>query len=314
MAAKTAFAPAPTAHELACVVLSLRNERGLVPAVQSLMAQDTPSEIVVVNSGGGNPEGTLRQAGLRTTVITRDERLNPGAVRNLGIAATHAPCVAFLAADCMAEPGWVSGRLRQHRSGALAVASAVTNAHPHSYCAWASYMLLFARRVPGPIVPRHDRLLYGASYARELFHHYGQFQEDLRTGEDTEFHERFGGSVPIAWAPDVRTAHRHPTGVGALMLDQYVRGVRMAQAKARIWGRPHGWTVTRETIRSLPRHLKYAWFGAGPEHRPQLAAACLLVPPAVLAYVFGALLSDRKNFAQLIGRPRTGLGKRGDTA
>jgi len=79
--------PAPTGPELACVVLSLRNERGLVGAVQSLLAQDTPSEIVVVNSGGGDPEGTLRQAGLRTTVVTRHERLNPAAASDKRLPA-----------------------------------------------------------------------------------------------------------------------------------------------------------------------------------------------------------------------------------
>lgn len=293
MVPSTACEARPTAHELACVVLSLRNEQGLVAAVQSLRAQDTPSEIVVVNSGGGDPEGTLRQAGLCTTVITRHERLNPGAARNLGIAATHAPHVAFLAADCIAEPGWVSGRLREHRRGAPAVASAITNAFPHNSCAWASYVMLFARRVPGPIVPEYDRPRYGASYARELFHRFGLFHEGMRTGEDTEFHERFGDTVPIVWAPDVRTAHRHPTRIGALLLDQYVRGVRIAQAKLQISGRPYGWTVTRDTIRNLSRHMKYVWYGVDPEHRQQLVVAYLLVPPAVLAYVLGALLSDR---------------------
>jgi len=280
-------------HELACVVLSFRNEAGLVAAVRSLLAQDTPVEIVVVNSGGGTPEETLRQAGLSARVITRHERLNPGAVRNLGIAATRAPYVAFLAGDCIAEPGWVSGRLREHLRGALAVGSAVTNAYPQSRCAWASYTLLFARRVPGPIVPNHDRSLYGVSYARELFGRFGLFRDDMRTGEDTEFHNRFSNIVPIAWAPYVRTAHRHPTRVRALILDQYVRGVRTAQAKRQIWDRPHDWTVAKDAVRNLPRHMKYVWFGVDPEHRRQLVGACVLIPPAVLAYVLGALLSHR---------------------
>src|SRR5437879_6998899 len=135
------FGEAAMAHELACVVLSLCNEPGLVAAVRSLLAQDTPAEIVVVNSGGGDPGATLREAGISIEVTTRHERLNPGAARNLGVAGTRAPYVAFLAADCIAEPGWVSGRLRGHRSGALAVASAVTYAGPHSSYALASYLV-----------------------------------------------------------------------------------------------------------------------------------------------------------------------------
>lgn len=278
-------------HELACVVLSLRNEPGLVAAVRSLLAQDTPAEIVVVNSGGGDPGATLRKAGISVEVTTRHERLNPGAVRNLGVATTRARFIAFLAADCVAEPGWVSGRLREHRSGALAVASAITNAYPHSCCAWASYMLLFSRRVPGSSVPPGDRLLFGLSYARELFERFGLFREDMRTGEDEEFNDRFSDAVPIAWAPGVQTAHRHPTRVQALMLDQYRRGMRMSQAKCEIVGTPQAWPIARYTLRHLPRDVQYVWHGVHPRHRRRLVGACLLMPPAVLAYVLGALVS-----------------------
>ncbi len=279
------------AHELACVVLSLRNEPGLVTAVRSLLAQDTPAEIVVVNSGGGDPSGTLQREGISVEVTTRHERLNPGAVRNLGIAATRSPYVAFLAADCTAEPGWVSGRLRAHQGGSLAVASAVTNACPRSCSAWTSYMLTYSRRVPGPSVPAADRLLFGLSYARELFDRFGLFREDMRTGEDEEFNERFNSVVPIAWAPEVRTAHRHPTRLQALILDQYVRGSRMAQGKLQIVGAPQAWHITRYVLRHLPRDVQYVWHGVHPRHRRRLVGACLFMPPAVLAFVLGALLS-----------------------
>ena len=277
--------------QLACAVLSLRNEPGLVAAVRSLLAQDRPAEIVVVNSGGGDPGATLRKAGISVHVATRHERLTPGAVRNLGIAATSAPFIAFLAADCIAEPGWVSGRLREHRGGALAVASAITNAYPHSCCAWASYMLMFSRRVPARSVPQSDRLLFGVSYARELFERFGQFREDMRTGEDEEFNDRFTNDVAITWAPDVRTAHRHPTGLRALMLDQYRRGIRMSRAKFEIVGRPLAWDIARSTVRHLPRDVRYVWQGVDPQYQTRLVGACLLAAPAVVAYVLGLLLS-----------------------
>src|SRR4029077_1279143 len=142
-----------------------------------------------------------------------------------GIEATRAPYVAFLAGDCVAMPGWVAGRLRFHRVGALAVASAIVNAYPWNYFAWASYILLHARRMPG--VPPYKAGLYGVSYARELFDRFGRFRADLEGGEDSEFNARFAKSVRIEWAPHVRTAHRHPTNPQWLLRDQYVRGRRM---------------------------------------------------------------------------------------
>src|SRR5262249_39445175 len=92
--------PEDASGQLACVVLSLENEPGLVDAVRSILAQRPTPEVVVVNSGGGDPASTLRAAGIDVPVIDVRRRLLPGAVRNLGIGATSAPVVAFLAADC----------------------------------------------------------------------------------------------------------------------------------------------------------------------------------------------------------------------
>ncbi len=169
--------------ELACVVLSLRCTPGLVEAVRSLEEQSPRPEIVVVNSGGGDPAAMLRAAGLDVRVINRHDRLLPGAARNLGIAATRKRYVAFLAADCRAEPGWVAARLRAHRAGAKAVASAMTNAFPESLVASAAYLRLHWRRMPD--TPSSERLLYSVSYERTLFERFGGFREDLREGEDT---------------------------------------------------------------------------------------------------------------------------------
>src|SRR4051794_31525204 len=130
---------------LACVVISLRNQPGLVDAVRSLVDQSERAEVVVVNSGGGDSTTTLRDAGLHVPVIDLPRRLFPGAARNLGIDATRARYVAFLAADSRAHPGWVAGRLREHRSGAAAVAGALTNASPESRSASAAALLLHHR-------------------------------------------------------------------------------------------------------------------------------------------------------------------------
>ncbi len=210
------------APDIACGVLSFRDEPGLVDAVRSLLTQSVAAEVVVVNSGGGSPAERLAAAGLSVSVFTRDERLYPGAARNIAIKQTSAPFVSFLAADCVALPGWIAGRLREHRGGAVAVAGSLTNAYPESTTAWASLLLLHSRMLE-VIAPRR-RLLYGLSYDRRLFEHYGRFREDLRAGEDTEFNGRFDADHSIAAPRDVRTAHRYPTSLAHLFSDAYRRG------------------------------------------------------------------------------------------
>ena len=277
--------------DLACAVLSLGSPPELLDAVRSLLAQSEPVEIVVVSSAGGGAASALAAAGLDVPVIERTERLFPGAARNLGIASTRAPYLAFLAADCWAEPGWAAARLRSHRAGAAAVASAVTNPYRRNLAAWASYVALFSRRMPG--APSAEALLYGASYDRSLFERFGRFREDLRGGEDTDFHQRLtAGGVSIAWEPAGRTAHRHPRRLGALLVDQYRRGARSATA----WTRLQAWRpreVAANALHRVPDGVGRAWRSAGPGERPWIAAASLLLPAAALAYAAGALHAAR---------------------
>ncbi len=208
---------------LACVVLSFRCEPGLVRAVRSLLTQEEqPAELVVVNSGGGDAAGVLRAAGIDVPVVERAEPLYAGGARNLGIDATSARWVAFLAADCHAEPGWVAGRLREHRAGALTVASMVTNPNPANDIAAAGFLLVFGVRT---IVSRPRRwAAYGLSYDRSLFERHGRFREDMRTGEDTELNDRL--KILPAWARDVRTAHPNATTLRGFVRDQWTRAHR----------------------------------------------------------------------------------------
>lgn len=280
--------------DLACVVLALGNPPELRAAVRSLLDQGEPVEVVVVNSGGGDARASLARDGADVQVVETPGRLLPGAARNLGIAATRAPFVAFLAADCLAEPGWAAARLRAHRAGAQAVASAVTNPFRRDLAAWASYIALFSRRMPG--TPAGEALLYGVSYARGLFAACGTFREDLRGGEDTDFHNRLREHTVIAWEPAVRTAHRHPRRLTELLRDQYRRGARSAAAWRKLQG-PQPREVALIALRRLPADFKRAWRcsstagsagAAGASDRLWIAAAGLVLPAAALAYAAGA--------------------------
>ena len=161
-------------------------------------------------------------------VIERTERLFVGAARNLGIAATTAPYVGFLASDCTAARGWSHHRIKAHHKGQATVASAVVPSHRRSCIASASHIALFRRRLPG--VDPKQAALYGASYERALFATYGLFREDIRVGEDTEFHARLPAGKKPVWNGRVRAVHASPTRLVDLLRDQYGRGARMSDS------------------------------------------------------------------------------------
>lgn len=276
--------------ELACAVLSYRDEPFLIDAVRSVLAQDILVEVVVVNSGGGDPAARLAAAGLRVPVCSFTERLYPGAVRNVGIDQTRAPYIAFLAADCLAAPGWAAARLRAHHAGAAAVASPPTNAYPESSTAWASLLLLHNRRLA--VTRPSQRLFYSLSYDRELFERFGRFREDLRAGEDTEFNARFREHTPTVLAPDAVTAHRYPTELRTMLRDSFRRGRLQARMQGAIEGRgPRNVRVALRGPFGVLRSLVVSGRSPRPE-RGMLLRALPLAIAAAFAYTAGALTTS----------------------
>lgn len=281
--------------ELACAVLSYRDEPFLIEAVRSVLEQSVPVEVVVVNSGGGDPARRLADAGLSVTVHSFPERLYPGAVRNVGIDQTRARYLAFLAADCLATPGWAAARLREHRAGAAAVASPPTNAYPESLIGWASLLLLHNRRLMATR-PR-QRLLYSLSYDRSLFARFGRFREDLRAGEDTEFNARFHEHVTPVLAADVVTAHRYPTDFAAMLRDAFRRGGLQARMQGAIEGRgARRLRVVLRGSRNVIRSLLVASQSPRSERR-RLYRAWPLTVVAGVAYSIGALIATDRSGA-----------------
>ncbi len=209
--------------EMAVIVISVGAPPELEAAIASILRQDIPVELVIVNSGGGDVRKWLPAGAEGVRIVESDTLWGPGTARNMGIEASRAPYVAFLAADCEALEGWVRHRLQHHRDGATAVASALVNSNPLSVVAWAYHLSLFAKRFPG--TPANKAARYGGSYDRQLFVRHGLFEE-IRVGEDTEFHSRIRRRKALKWVPEVRTVHRNVTSVTQAWKDQHRRGLR----------------------------------------------------------------------------------------
>jgi glycosyltransferase involved in cell wall biosynthesis len=255
--------------------------------VRSLAGQDPRPEIVVVNSGGGDPGPRLAAEGLEVRVVNVAERLLPGAARNAAVEGTEAPYVAFLAADCVAEPGWVAARLRAHRDGAAAVASVLTVTPTATRSECAAHLLLHRRRTPD--TPPEQRLLYGLSYERALLARVGPFREDLRQGEDSELNARLPATATVAWTPDVRTVHRHPRSAWPLLRDQYARGRRRAVALLELDPARARRAILSSGRANVREALAHARRTSDPAERELLLRGRPLLWPAALAYVTGGL-------------------------
>ena len=277
--------------DLAVVVLSYGPRPTITDAVHSLLEQDTRAEIVIVHSGGGEPPDALTTANAAVRLIVVNRRLYPGAARNVGVASTKAPHVAFLADDCMAGSGWVRHRIVRHRSGARAVASALACHKPHVPVALAAHLSLYCRRMPraNPDVA----LRYGVSYDRNLFATYGLFREDLESGEDTEFNQRLSPADAPHWAAEIITVHRGAESVGAFFRSQWSRGKRMAHAW-RALGAFGASEVGRNAIARTAMILREMWGVVEPRQRVTAALSVPLIALGNIVYACGALMSGAR--------------------
>ena len=269
--------------------MGYRNQATIVRAVRSVLEQRAPEpfEVVVVTSGGDSSAAAVTAAFPDVTVIESRERLLPGRARNMGLRVASGEFVAFVAADCEAQPGWAAGRLAAHRRGHPVVAAALTNAGPDRPWAWASHFDLFCARLPGrPAGPvaYPDAAAHGLSFERSAVDLIGPFDERVHIGEDTDAARRLAETgMEIYFEPVVQTAHRGPEGTVALLRDHRRRARLAASHRADELPAITRWDAVRECgpawWRRMRRSVVVSWRYADGERRrllvslPWLAAA-----------------------------------------
>lgn len=205
--------------------------RGLERALRSLQGQMTSGEgeIVVVGSSPSSFASFDWRRYPEVTLVPAQTELLPGETRNRGIRASTSDLIAFLASDCVAEPGWVSERIKLHGAGFDAVACSVTYAGRRTPWRLGAHYFLFGYRAPA----RTDRVIvsfpdprgHGLSLSRALLDRVGGYAEDLRVGEDTDLYFRLGSQpIPIVYSPRIRCAHSAPWTPISVFSDLFRRG------------------------------------------------------------------------------------------
>jgi len=115
------------------VVIPARDAAATLPAtLGALAAQELAAafEVLVVDDGSSDATAALAAAHPVVTAVLPGAGAGPGAARNVGIAASRAPIVAFTDADCAPAPGWLAAGLAALASGADVVQGRVEPAGP----------------------------------------------------------------------------------------------------------------------------------------------------------------------------------------
>lgn len=107
-----------------CVVIPVRNDPN---GVESALASIPPVPVVVVDDASDDPQSLAQvvdkvrmRTGATITLVRLPKNVGPGIARNRGVELCTHPLVAFLDADCVAEPGWLSAHLHHFDDPSIA--------------------------------------------------------------------------------------------------------------------------------------------------------------------------------------------------
>jgi len=172
------------------VVPSFNEEAHIRHCLLSLSHQQTarPYEVIIVDSSTDATPQIIRREFPTVRLIRCDQRTFPAQARNIGIQQARGPLIAFLDADCIANPLWIDAIICAHQKDNLAIGGSIALAPSFSLAGAVLFAIEFSEFTPGS-PPRQIRWLPSCnlSVKREALEKYGAFPTHLEASEDILF-------------------------------------------------------------------------------------------------------------------------------
>lgn len=181
-----------------------------------------PYEIIVINSHCSELVADVGTQ-FHARILAGSGTDTAATARNVGVDAALAGILAFIDADCSAEPQWLESLYDSLSNGMIAVGGPVLNQTPSSPVAIIDNLMQFVDQAPGRPAS-WARELPGCNMAihRHAFDTLGGFPADIFPGEDTVFSQRAAHEWPdrVRFIPAMRIRHRGRTSIGKFMQHQ----------------------------------------------------------------------------------------------
>lgn len=203
-----------------CVVIPhLNQERELMGCLASIWTGiRQPDQVIVVDNGSSCLPQAVCAAFPNTTLLRQPLR-GPGMARNIG--ATHSTCafLAFIDADCTADPEWLAAAeaaLRDTPEHILGGDVRIGPARPDRLSAIEAYETVFAYRMDRYIAQSGFTGSGNLVLRRDLFRRVGPFK-GIDVAEDREWGQRATAQGHhIQFVPDMIVFHPARASLAAL--------------------------------------------------------------------------------------------------
>jgi glycosyltransferase involved in cell wall biosynthesis len=262
-------------HRVSIVIPTYNEEANLPACLASIQRQRFPAlETIVVDNG--SKDRTIEIAQQFGAIVLHDPGKEISGLRNLGVAAASGDIIAFVDADCVVDPDWISSAATYFdRPDVVLWGSPAT---PPENATWVQSTWYLLRKTPDDIQEVAWLESMNLWVRKELFLSMGGFCESLTTCEDVDFSYRLGTRGKIVSDRRIRVIHY---GEAATV---------KAFVKKEIWRGQSNWQAIRNygwRWRELPSALIPAHYGLlvplslaiQPFLRPD---AWLLLPVALL--------------------------------
>jgi len=221
----------------ASVVIASYNARSTIEkCLESLEHQRGPgvSEVIVIDSSTDGTAEIVAQRFPWVRLLSFLERKFPGDARNFGVSQSKSELLAFIDADCIADPHWIDEIVKAHQSQSLVIGGAIDNGDPKSYVGWAYYFCEFSQWMPGlPKGQANEIPTCCLSLTREAFDKYGPFLERIYSS-DTAFHWKLGrdGHKPL-FNPAIKVSHLYADSLTRFLRHETFHGKSFAKVRVR---------------------------------------------------------------------------------
>lgn len=267
---------------ISVIVPTLNESRGLRVCLESLHVQSLAAdqfEIIVVDNG--SLDDTVAIAREFTSHVHSFPGMRLGKLRNEGARLACGSTVAFIDADCIADPRWLEGALAALAEGGVAVGNKYDRP---SDVRWIEALWL------GDVAPGRHRTseLWSGNLivGRDDFLACGGFDETLVSYEDVDLSRTLGQLGPLFFDDRVRVVH---TGGPRSLIDF---------AQQQLWHGFEEWTMYRRGI-------------ARDTFAPaitSLAGYALMLLALLLALLLASLLAPLLPIASLVALLALGTG------